>query len=77
MAEGRKQVHREFLIAQAGLLFFEGSSDDLETFIRTGTLEVTKRNVMPCSTTVLAAMQRATDQQRAKAGKAKRNGKRK
>ena len=71
MAEGRKQIEREMLMAQAGLLFFEGSPDDLETFLRTGHLEATKRNVMPCSTVMLEAMQRATDKRRAKSGRLK------
>jgi len=57
------------LIAQAGLLFFEGSPDDLLTFIRTGSLEASRRNVMPCSTVILEAMQRATDMKRTKGRK--------
>lgn len=50
------------LIAQAGLLFFDGTADDLHTFVRTGSLAAERRGtVMPCSTVMLEAMQRATE----------------
>lgn len=68
MAQGRLQMQRALVIAQAGVLFFEGREDDLVQFIRTGSLEG-KPQVMPCSTVVLEAMQRAEEERRKRYGR--------
>jgi hypothetical protein len=65
MAQGRLEVHRTLLIAQAGLLFFDGGAEDLATFIRTGSLTKQKPMLTPM---MLEAMQRATDKRRKQRG---------
>ena len=64
MAQGRLRAQRALVLAQAGVLFFEGNEDDLAEFIRTGALDAERRKVAPCSTMVLEAMQRATELRR-------------
>jgi hypothetical protein len=65
MAQGRLQVQRTMLIAQAGLLFFDGGEDDLTQFIRTGSLMKQRLMLTPM---MLEAMQRATDKRRKQRG---------
>jgi hypothetical protein len=65
MAQGKLQVQRALLIAQAGLLFFDGGEDDLARFVRTGSLTKQRPMLTPL---MLEAMQRATDKRRKQHG---------
>ena len=65
MAHGRQMAWRQMLIAQAAVLFFDGRPEALAHFIRTGSLDSSKRNVLPCTPAVLEAMQAQIDQRRA------------
>jgi hypothetical protein len=69
MAQGEKQFRRELLIAQAMLFTFSGGVEELEDFIHTGTLGASDgRQVAPCNTMALEAMQRAAEKRRGRQG---------
>jgi hypothetical protein len=65
MAQGKLAIERSLLIAQAGLLFFDGGAEDLDRFVRTGNLAKERPMLTPM---MLEAMQRATDKRRKQRG---------
>lgn len=64
MSQGRLAAQRQLAIGQAAVLFFDGGGEELEAFIRTGSLSSSGRKVVPCNTAVLEAMQQATEKRR-------------